>query len=132
MKILSAAALVVSAGMSLGAVAQAIDGTKALNCVPQEAVDCLPGQACKKAKAENTDVAKNVTIDFAGKTMVTPYRTTPLSIANVVTTDEQLMAQGTDRSAAWTAVVFKSDGRITFTVADKKGAYILFGKCTVK
>lgn len=132
MKILPAAALLMSAGMTLGAFAQGIDGTKALTCAPQEAHDCLPGKACGKAKAENTDAPKSVSIDFAGKVLVTPYRTQPLAIANVVTTDEQLIAQGTDRSAAWTAVVFRSDGRITFTVADKKGAYVLFGKCTVK
>ena len=132
MKILSTATLVLSAGMAFGAVAQGIDGTKALTCVPQEAHDCLPGKACAKAKAENTDAPKSVTIDFAGKMMTTPYRTQPLPIANVVTTDDQLMAQGTDRSAAWTAVVLKADGRITFTVNDKKGAYVLFGKCSVK
>jgi hypothetical protein len=68
-------------------------------------------------------------IDFAGKTIKTPYRTTLLPIQNSAMNDEQLILQGTDLKFAWSAVVLRKTGKLTLTVADRVGAYVIFGQC---
>jgi len=52
-----------------------------------------------------------------------------LSIANSAINNEQLQLQGTADKFAWSAVVNRSTGKLTVTIADRVGAYVIFGQC---
>jgi hypothetical protein len=45
---------------------------------------------------------------------------------------EQLQLQGTAEKFAWSAVVNRQTGKVTITIADRVGAYVLFGQCRVR
>jgi hypothetical protein len=70
-----------------------------------------------------------VLIDPSKKTVKTSGLTEPLPIANSATNDEQLQFQGTSQKFAWSAIVNRTTGKLTITIADRMGAYVIFGQC---
>jgi len=124
--------LVLGVGLVFSAVAGAagLDGTTALKCTGLEGYSCEPGKACSKVKPES-NTPPVVTIDPANKTVKTPYRTDLLPIANSAVNNEQLQFQGTDLKFAWSTIINRNTGKLTLTVADRMGAYVIFGECKV-
>jgi hypothetical protein len=112
------------------AVAADFDGTAPLSCTGLEGYSCEPGKACSKVKPEN-NTPPVVAIDPGNKTIKTPYRTDLLPIANSALNNEQLQLQGTSEKFAWSAVVNRKTGKVTVTIADRLGAYVIFGQCKV-
>jgi hypothetical protein len=112
-----ARAVVIGIGMALSTAAAAVDldDSKPLMCTGLKGHDCTPA----------------IRIDVAGKTIKMPYRTKLLSIQNTVVNDEQLELQGTALKFAWSAVVNRGSGKMTVTIADREGAYVIFGQCRV-
>jgi hypothetical protein len=130
MKNTSRVVLGLSLAFSAVAVAADIDGTAPLSCTGLEGYSCEPGKACSKVKPEN-NTPPVVAIDPGNKTIKTPYRTDLLPIANSALNNEQLQLQGTSEKFAWSAVVNRKTGKVTVTIADRMGAYVIFGQCKV-
>ena len=124
--------LAIGLACSTLAAAAEFDGSVPLTCTPTAGQNCTPTGGCSKLKPESPPPkgGLKVLIDFANKSVKTPYRTDLLPIQNSATNDEQLILQGTNLKFAWSAVVLRKDGSITITVADRVGAYVIFGKCT--
>jgi hypothetical protein len=122
--------LILGLGVIVSGVAGAadLDGSTALSCTGVSGYSCDPAKACSKVKPEG-DKAPVVLIDPANKTVKTPYRTDRLPIANSATNNEQLQYQGTSEKFAWSAIVNRSTGKVTITIADRVGAYVIFGQC---
>src|SRR6516164_5292777 len=108
--------------------AAGLDGTTALKCTGLEGYSCEPGKACSKVKPES-NTPPVVTIDPANKTVKTPYRTDLLPIANSAVNNEQVQLQGTSEKFAWSTVINRKTGKLTVTIADRTGAYVIFGQC---
>jgi hypothetical protein len=104
------------------------DGSAALSCTGVSGYSCDPDKACSKIKPESK-TAPVVLIDPPNKTVKTPYRTDLLPIANSATNNEQLQFQGTSAKFAWSAIVNRNTGKVTITIADRVGAYVIFGQC---
>ena len=123
--------MLLAAGLafSAAAVAADFDGSVPLTCTPSSGRDCKPTAGCTALKSQAKGPVQ-VRIDFANKTIKTPYRTQLLPIQNSATNDEQLVMQGTDLKFAWSAIVNRKTGALTITVADRIGAYVIFGQCT--
>ena len=115
---------------SAAAVAADIDGTSPLKCTGLEGYSCESGKACSKVKPES-NTPPVVTIDPANKTVKTPYRTDLLPIANSAVNNEQVQLQGTSEKFAWSTVINRKTGKLTVTIADRTGAYVIFGQCKV-
>ena len=124
--------LILGFGLAFSAVAGAadIDGTAPLKCTGVEGYSCESGKACSKVKPESS-TAPVVTIDPANKTVKTPFRTDLLPIANSAVNNEQLQLQGTSEKFAWSTVINRKTGKLTVTIADRLGAYVIFGECKV-
>jgi hypothetical protein len=122
--------LILGLGVIVSGVAGAadLDGSTALSCTGVSGYSCDPAKACSKVKPEG-DKAPVVLIDPSNKTVKTPYRTDRLPIANSATNNEQLQFQGTSEKFAWSAIVNRSTGKVTITIADRVGAYVIFGQC---
>ena len=124
--------LILGLGLAFSAAAGAadIDGTTPLKCTGLEGYSCESGKACSKVKPES-NTAPVVVIDPANKTVKTPYRTDLLPIANSAVNNEQLQLQGTSEKFAWSTVINRKTGKLTVTIADRLGAYVIFGECKV-
>ena len=123
-------ALVTGLLVSAAVGAADFDGSAPLTCAPLAAYSCEPGKACSKVKPES-EPPRVMTVDPSNKTVKAPYRAEPLSIGNLALNDEQLQLQGTADKFAWSAVVYRRTGKVTITIADRIGAYVLFGQCKV-
>ena len=124
--------LILGFGLAFSAAAGAadIDGTTPLKCTGLEGYSCESGKACSKVKPES-NTAPVVVIDPANKTVKTPYRTDLLPIANSAVNNEQLQLQGTSEKFAWSTIINRKTGKLTVTIADRVGAYVIFGECKV-
>jgi len=120
--------LALSVIVSTAAGAADFDGSTALSCTGVSGYSCDPDKACSKVKPESK-AAPVVLIDPLNKTVKTPYRTDLLPIANSTTNNEQLQFQGTSAKFAWSAIVNRNTGKVTITIADRVGAYVIFGQC---
>ncbi len=120
-------------GLSFSAVVGAadFDGSAPLTCSGVAGYSCDPGKGqCSKVKPES-NLPPFVVIDPGNKTVKTPYRTDLLPIANSRLNNEQLQLQGTSEKFAWSAIVNRQTGKVTVTIADRVGAYVIFGQCKV-
>ena len=134
MKLVHRAILAMGLAVSSVAAAADIDGTVPLTCTHSAGFDCTPEKACGKLKPESPPPPGGfkMDIDFANKIVKTPYhQTNLLAVQNTAINDDQLILQGASDKFAWSSVVLRKSGKITITVADLKGAYIIFGQCKV-
>jgi hypothetical protein len=131
MRILACVAGVAAAAglLALPARAGDFDGSKLLLCALVEALDCAPGTACEKSTPGEIGAPAFFRIDFAGKTLIGPKRTTPIALMQK--TDTQILLQGTELGYAWTVVLDAETGEMATTLANREGVFVVFGACTV-
>jgi hypothetical protein len=125
--------LLLSLGLfsSAAAVAADIDAASPLTCSDPVGYSWEPGKAqCSRVPPE-TKIEPQIFIDPANKTVKTPYRSDFLPIANSVLNKEQLQLQGTANMFSWSAIINRKTGKMTVTIADRVGAYVIFGQCRV-
>jgi hypothetical protein len=128
---LSASIIVALSAFATLAAADDFDGTVPMTCTPEKAHDCLPTEnKCGRLKRESKD-SIDFGVDVAKKEVKSPFRTTTLPIESVDNNEQSLVLQGTDLQFAWSMVIHRTKGTMTLTVADRKGAYVVFGQCKV-
>jgi hypothetical protein len=109
--------------------AEDFDGSAPMACQPEHGHDCLPTeQACTRLQPKS-DKDLTVRIDVKSKTVRTPYRNDLLPIQNVTNNTKALVLQGTTLDIVWSATVQRATGKLTITIADREGAYVIFGQC---
>jgi hypothetical protein len=120
---------VLASAAALGA--EPFNGTQAMDCQPLTGHDCLPSeQSCKPLKPE-PGKKLNLHIDVNKMSMKTPYRNDALPIQSFSFNTKSLVLQGTSLELVWSATVHRTTGRLTMAIADREGAYIVFGQCKV-
>jgi hypothetical protein len=117
---------------SVAATADVIDGTAPLECEARKGHDCMPDKAgCSPLKSESK-TQPVLRIDFAKREVRSPFRTELLNVTHSTATKESLILQGgEERGFAWSAVIKKKDGAFTVSIADREGAYVVFGTCKI-
>jgi hypothetical protein len=111
--------------------AEDFDGKKPMSCAATQGHDCLPTQkACNELKPE-AGKELNLNIDVTKKTVRTPYRYDTLPIESTKNNAKSLVIQGTNLEFAWTATIHRTNGRFTLAIADREGAYVIFGQCQI-
>lgn len=121
--------LTIASFTALAAVAGPFDGSEPLECLADNGYDCLPG---KDSCGPLQPVIKKeplFRIDFANKQVRSPFRTQLLTVAHTTVNPEALVLQGGDQLFAWSALIHKQTGALKIAVADREGAYVVFGKC---
>jgi hypothetical protein len=122
----------VMAGLSILAVpvlAADFDGSKLLLCATQAALDCSRGDDCASGLPEEIGAPTFMRIDLAKKAVIGPHTTSDILLQDK--SDKQLLLQGREAGFGWTIVVDQQSGELTATLANRNGAYVLYGACTV-
>lgn len=120
--------LVLAYGFPSAAWAADFDGTVPLICAPVEVMDCIPGAPCFAGTPDQLGAPSFLRIDFAGKRVVGPYA--EARIATVTAGDGRLLLQGVEIGHAFAIALDQETGRMTATLNDASGAFVLFGSCT--
>jgi hypothetical protein len=110
-------ALVVAAATS----PSTFDGSRPLLCRADRSHDCTPGAYDCKVLEPQPDQPALFRIDFAKKEIRSPFRTTVLTVTHTTDTSESLVLQGADLLLAWSALINKSTGALTVSIADRQG-----------
>ena len=126
---LRAISLMLALSASGSVLAGPFDGSEPLQCLADNGYDCLPGKENCGRLQPVTKKEPIFRIDFANKQVRSPFRTQLLKVAHTTTNDESLVLQGADLLFAWSALIHKQTGAIKIAIADREGAYVVFGKC---
>lgn len=123
------AAMVLLSATTLAA--EEFDGSKPMACLPAQGHDCLPTEkTCKPLQPEpGKDLRMH--FDIAQKSVRTPYRNDTLPIQSLGVNTKSLVMQGTTLQLVWSATIHRDTGRLTVVIADREGAYVIFGQCTL-
>ena len=104
------------------------DGSKVLICAPVEAIDCAPGETCKKGAPADAGLPAFVRIDIAKMVVIGPKRTTP--IVSIEKSEQQILMQGTELGFAWTLALDQDSGEMSGSFVNREEVFVLFGSCT--
>jgi hypothetical protein len=132
MSTLRSCSIVLAMSLTIGvASAEEFDGSQPLECTATKGHDCLPTESkCNRLKPES-NTPPVFLIDAAKKEVHSPFRTTVLPVLYTNTGEQSLVLQGADQHVSWTAAINKKTGAMTVAIADRKGAYVVFGQCKV-
>jgi hypothetical protein len=111
--------------------AEDFNGSRPMDCKTLQTHDCLPTEKiCTPLKPE---AGKNETmhVDIASMSVQTPFRNDTLPIASFAFNRESLVMQGTSVEVVWSATIHRTSGKLTIAIADREGAYVIFGQCAV-
>lgn len=114
--------------LSAPVVAGDFDGTKLLICAPVTSMDCMFGDECIKGTPEDIGAPAFMRIDFAKKAIVGPKRSS--EILQMDKSEGQLLLQGKEAGFGWTIALDQEDGKMSVTLVNRDGAFVLFGSCT--
>ena len=104
------------------------DGSRLLICAPVEVKDCEAGSHCVAATPADVGTPSFVRIDFDRQLLVGPKSESPIRVYEK--TDQQILMMGSEQGFGWTVVLDQQSGEISATIADRNGAFVLFGSCT--
>jgi hypothetical protein len=104
------------------------DGSKLLICAPVEAIDCAPGETCRKGAPVDAGLPAFIRIDIAKMVMIGPKRTSP--IVSIEKSEQQILMQGTELGAAWTIALDQKSGEISGSLVNREEVFVIFGSCT--
>ena len=125
--LLAVAALSASAAHA----AEEFNGSRPMDCAPTTGHDCLPTEkACKPLQPE-PGKHLNLHVDVNNMKLKTPYRNDTLPIQSFSFNTKSLVLQGTSLELVWSATIHRTTGRLTVVIADREGAYVVFGQCKV-
>jgi len=110
------------------AAAADFDGSRAIICAPIEAMDCSPGAVCTRGTPDDIGAPAFMRIDFGKKVVIGPKRSTP--IVSIEKDETQVVIQGYELGYGWAIAVDQQDGRMSATLTNREGAFVLFGPCT--
>jgi hypothetical protein len=111
--------------------AEEFNGSRPMDCEPTSGHDCLPtAQSCKPLKPE-PGKHLNLHVDVNNMSLKTPYRNDTLPIQSFSFNTKSLVMQGTSLELVWSATIHRTTGRLTVVIADREGAYVVFGQCKV-
>jgi hypothetical protein len=113
----------------LGSAAHAedFDGSKPLICAPVEAMDCGANEGCTKGTPDAIGAPDFLRIDFAKKVVISPKRTTP--ILGMEKDAKRVLIHGMELGMLWVLAVDPA-GKMTATLTNQEGVFVLFGSCT--
>ncbi|HYQ97956.1 MAG TPA: hypothetical protein VEO92_06280, partial [Candidatus Nitrosocosmicus sp.] len=95
---------------------------------PVEAIDCAPGEMCKKGAPADVGVPAFIRIDIAKMVVIGPKRTTP--IVSIEKSEQQILLQGTELGSAWTLALDQVSGELSGSLVNREEVFVIFGSCT--
>ena len=121
-----AVASLLGAGVSSAA---GFDGHQGLVCKLESAAECDTDAQCATVTSDEVDLPDSISVDFKAHRLRSPdgQRTSPIGSTEV--TETVLIAQGNQNGRGWSMAIGRATGRMTGTITETAGAFILTGTC---
>ena len=112
------------------------DGSRALLCVPTDAIECEGAGECDRTEVEHLNLPRFLTIDFKAKkltgTVEGAENADTAQIQNVEKLDTQTVLQGVQNGRGWSIVIDAATGDLSAAVAGDDISFVVFGVCQPK
>jgi hypothetical protein len=105
------------------------DGKTALECAPAAVAECDLDAACETVPREEVDLPESLKIDFAAKKIVNQDGSRSSPIRSVDVEDGVLIVQGSQNGRGWSLAIDRASGRMSGTIAETAGAFVVSGAC---
>lgn len=116
-------------GLAFAASAADFDGQRALVCSFDAAAECDTEAQCSTVSSGEIDLPESIAVDFKAHRLRSPdgQRSSPIDATAV--SDAVLIAQGNQNGRGWSMVIDRATGRMTGTIAETAGAFVVGGSC---
>ncbi len=112
------------------------DGSRALLCVPTDAIECEGAGECERTEVEDLNLPRFLTIDFKAKkltgTVEGAESADTAQIQNVEKLATQTVLQGIQNGRGWSIVIDAATGDLSAAVAGDDISFVVFGVCQAK
>jgi len=112
------------------------DGSRALLCVPTDAIECEGAGECERTQVEDLNLPRFLTIDFKKKKLTGTVQgaesENTSEIQNVEKLDTQTVLQGIQNGRGWSIVIDAATGDLSAAVAGDEISFVVFGVCQAK
>lgn len=125
-------ALCVLAAFPVGANADGLDATQPLRCALAEAAECDEAAFCTDVTLDQIALPEAWRIDFAAKqlTSLDGKRSSPIGAVEAL--ERVVVLQGQEAGRGFTIVVERATGRLSATLTDIEGVFVLAGGCSAE
>jgi hypothetical protein len=113
------------------ALAQPVDGSRALLCATQTVVECDSLGNCHRITSEAADLPPFVTVDVPRRLVHGGTDGRQAQIREASRVGDLLVLQGADGGRGWSMIVEPS-GVLVASVVDERVAFNIFGRCIVR
>jgi hypothetical protein len=110
--------------------ASGFDGSRDLLCAPSDVAECDSRGNCERVSPSDVALPHFLQLQFSKKRLVSEEvagRST--QIDNVRSVDGLTILQGIDNGRAWSVAIHQETGRLSGSVVDSEGAFLVFGAC---
>lgn len=110
--------------------ADKLDGSVPILCAAMEVLECGAGGECQRRGPEAANLPPFLKIDFKAKTIASVDGARKAPIHNVEQVDGRIVLHGGQEGRGWSAVIASDTGKLSASVVDAGGAFVIFGACT--
>ncbi len=111
--------------------AAVIDGSAPILCALTSVVECPRGGDCTRSTPDVTNVPGLLRVNVEQRVLSTADGTRTSPIAGSHRSNGRLMLQGMQNERVWGAVIEEETGRMSATVGEDDGAFVISGACIV-
>lgn len=112
------------------AFADDFDGKHALVCALSDAAECDLAALCDKVTREEIELPDSFQVDFKAKLLRSTDGQRSSPIRSIEASEVTLIVQGSQNGRGWSMVVERASGRMSGTITEAAGAFMLAGSCT--
>ena len=110
--------------------ADKLDGSVPVLCATMEVLECSVGGECQRRGPEGANLPPFLRVDFKAKTIASVDGARKAPISSVEKVDGLVVLHGGQEGRGWSAVIASDTGRLSASVVDAGGAFVIFGACT--
>ena len=103
-----------------------------LYCAVVETNECAPGNGCQKSSAEDINITQFIKIDFQNRKVISvgeTERKRESAFKNYKKANSRIIIQGSEEGRGWSAVIDEKTGKMSATIIEEGGGFVIFGAC---
>jgi len=115
-------------------IAATYDGSAPLICAIIEAFECSVKNDCTESTAEELNMPQFLRLDFKNNRILTPEKSEvnkETAIKNLEHDKGMLVLQGIENGRGWNIVIAEDTGKMSASISENTGGFVIFGACTL-
>ncbi len=108
------------------------DGSVPLLCAAIEVMECAAGEECHRRTPEAVNLPQFFNIDVRAKSIGAADGSRTAPVQRVDQANGRVILQGGQEGRAWSIVIAADTGKLSASVVEQSGGFVIFGACTAR